>query len=209
MHMKNLIRKHTGFTLPELLITLAIAAILLAVGMPSMREFIQNSRITSVTNELVSALMVARSEAMRQSAMSCVCPSTDVTALTPSCAASSNWETGWIAFSDSNGNCVIDGGANPDVLLKVWDGADYAGALTVRNSDGTINALNAIRFNSRGETQAAVAGVGLAGTFSICDDRPLVADGNGEVKMAAGVVLSISGSARSTRREAQITYTAP
>ena len=199
-----------GFTLTEIMITMAIAGVLLAIGVPSMREFIQNGRITSVTNELVSVLMVARSEAMRQVTTTCVCPTTNATDAIPACSASSNWEDGWIAFSDFNSNCVIDGIApSADTLLKVWDGSQYGGQMTVRNSDGTINAINQIRFNARGETQSVVAGVGMAGTFSICDDRPLVANSNGEVRMAAGVVLSIAGSARSTRRAAQIIYTAP
>lgn len=210
MLMNKSIQKQTGFTLAELMITVAIAAILLAVGMPSMRDFIKNSRITAVTNEMVSTLMVARSEAMRASGMSCVCPAVDGDndgAVDLACVASNNWETGWIAFSDANGNCVMDQAS--DVLLKVWDGASYAGSITVRNNDGTINGLNAIRFNSRGETQTNVAGVGLGGTFSICDDRPMVADANGKVTMAAGVTLGLAGSARSTRQAAQLTYTAP
>lgn len=213
MFMNKTKQNQVGFTLAEIMITMAIVGVLLAVGMPSMREFIQNGRITAVTNELVSSLMVARSEAMRQSTTTCVCPSTNGTA----CAASSSWETGWIAFSDFNGNCVIDGVApNADTLLKVWDGTPYAGQLTVRNNNGLINALNAIRFNGRGETQSNVAGVGMAGTFSICDQRPFGAGYPGTVNAqgkvthrATAVVLSVAGSARSTRNETQITYTAP
>jgi type IV fimbrial biogenesis protein FimT len=212
MLMNKSIQKQTGFTLAEVMITMAIAGVLLAVGMPSMREFIQNGRITSVTNELVSTLMVARSEAMRQSTTTCVCPSTDGA----TCEPSSNWETGWIAFSDYNSNCIMDGVApNADTMLKVWDGTDYAGQITVRNNNGLINALNRVSFNSRGETQSNVAGVGMGGTFSICDDRPFGAGYPGTVvngkvvRRAAAVVLNVSGSARSTRQESQITYTAP
>lgn len=201
-----IMKKQTGFTLPELMITLVVAGILLAVGMPAMSEFIKNGRITSVTNELVSALMVARSEAIRQSATSCVCPTTTANDAVPVCVASDSWESGWIAFVDYNGNCVIDGVApTKDVLLKAWDGTDYVGSVTVRNNNALINSVDSVRFNGRGETEAG--GLSQTGVFSICDDRPLTAGSTTNV--AAAVNISAAGSARSTRLTSQITYTAP
>jgi type IV fimbrial biogenesis protein FimT len=204
MVMKNSMHKQTGFTLPELLITIAIAAILIAVGAPAMREFIQNGRITAVTNELVSVLMVARSEAIRQNSGACVCPSADLTAAVPVCVASDNWETGWIAFSDFDGNCAINGN---DVLLKVWDGSQYAGQITVRNDNATINAVDSVRFNNRGEP--FTNGATQAGNFSICDSRPIVADTLGNVRTASAVVVNASGRSRASRQQTLITYTAP
>jgi type IV fimbrial biogenesis protein FimT len=207
MLMKNTKQNQSGFTLMELLVAVAIAGILLAVGMPSMREFIQNGRITAVTNELVGTLMVARSEAIKQSTQVCVCPSTTVNAAIPACAANGNWESGWIAFSDFNGDCAING-AN-DLLLKVWDGSQYAGSITLRTNAnaGTIAAVNSVRFNNRGEPFAN--GAIQQGNFSICDNRPLVADTLGNVRMASAVMVGASGRSRSTRQLSQITYTAP
>ena len=202
--MKKIMQKQRGFTLIELMVTVALAAVLLAVGMPSMRSFIQNGRITAVTNELVAALMVARSEAIRQNSTACVCPTTTAANATPVCAASSNWETGWIAFSDFNGDCAINGN---DVLLKAWNGASYVGSMTVRNNNASINSVNSVRFNTRGEPFAS--GALQSGNFSVCDSRALVADSLGNVSTAAAVVVNPSGRARSTRQQAQITYTAP
>ncbi|MDQ1362692.1 MAG: type fimbrial biosis protein FimT, partial [Pseudomonadota bacterium] len=189
MLMKNPMHKQNGFTLTELMITVAIAAILLAIGVPSMREFIQNGRITAVTNELVSALMVARSEAIRKNTTTCVCPTANANVVTPVCAANGNWETGWIAFSDFNGDCVINGAAPAaDVLLNVWDGSQYAGQITVRNDDPTITLDNTVRFNSRGEPFNN--GVPQTGNFSICDDRPISnVDAQGNVRMASAVIV--------------------
>lgn len=209
MHMKNPRHKQFGFTLAELMITVAIAGILMAIGMPAMRQFVQNGRITAVNNELVSVFMAARSEAIRQNTATCVCPSTNVNAATPVCAANGNWETGWIAFSDFNGDCAING-VNPtaDVLLKVWDGTSYVNQITVRTNAPTITGVNSVRFNSRGESFAL--GVPQSGNFSICDDRPIAgADAQGNVRMASAVMLSATGRARSTRLASQITYTAP
>lgn len=205
MLMKNPMHKQNGFTLTELMITVAIAAILLAIGVPSMREFIQNGRITAVTNELVSALMVARSEAIRQNTTACVCPTADANAATPVCAANGNWETGWIAFSDFDGNCAINGN---DVLLKVWDGSQYTGQVTVRNDNVTINNVNSVRFSNRGSPSAG--GAIQSGNFSICDDRPVSnVDARGNVRMAAAVVVEPSGRSRASRQSSLITYTAP
>lgn len=200
--MKNSMQNQRGFTLIELMITVAIAAILLAVGLPSMRTFIQNGHITSATNELVSAINKARDVAINTPSSACVCPSADANNAVPTCAASGNWETGMIAFSDFNGDCVINNVGGTDVLLKVWDGSQYAGVLTVRTTSASISATNSILFNQLGEPRQA-NGSSQQGVFKICDDRGLVS-ANNTSSTAAGVVLSAGGSAWSTRSATQI-----
>ena len=59
-------RKRNGFTLVELLITIAVAAILLTIGVPSFQYAMQSSRIATQTNELVTGLQTARGEAVRR-----------------------------------------------------------------------------------------------------------------------------------------------
>ncbi|HSH42747.1 MAG TPA: GspH/FimT family pseudopilin [Arenicellales bacterium] len=61
-------KTHSGFTLVELMITLAIAAILLTVGLPSFQNILQNNRVTTQANGLVGALNLARSEAIKRGA---------------------------------------------------------------------------------------------------------------------------------------------
>ena len=55
-----------GFTLLELMVTVAVAAILATVAVPGFRDLIQNNRVTTQTNELVSALNFARTEAVKR-----------------------------------------------------------------------------------------------------------------------------------------------
>jgi type IV fimbrial biogenesis protein FimT len=102
-----------GFTLAELLTAMAVIAILAAIAIPTLRQFSANSRTTAANNSLVSALAVARSEALRRSTLVTVCSSTDSQA----CAGSKTWSTGWIAFTDLNANGALDG---TDVLLQAW-----------------------------------------------------------------------------------------
>lgn len=82
----------SGFTLIELMITLAIAAVLLVVGVPSFIDFQRNSELTSQTNSLVAALNAAKTEAMKRNTNAYVVPG----------GSSSLWTDGWIVFADTD-----------------------------------------------------------------------------------------------------------
>lgn len=91
-----------GLTMIELMITIAIAAILLGIGVPSFQAVIQANRVTTVANDVVGALQFGRSEAVRRGAAVTVCGSLDQA----TCNAS--WQSGWI---------VRDG---TGAVLRVW-----------------------------------------------------------------------------------------
>ena len=82
----------SGFTLIELMITLAIAAVLLVVGVPSFIDFQRNSELTSQTNSLVAALNAAKTEAMKRNTNAYVVPG----------GSSNLWTDGWIVFADTD-----------------------------------------------------------------------------------------------------------
>jgi type IV fimbrial biogenesis protein FimT len=97
--------KARGFTLLELMITIALVAILLGIGAPSFAEFIRNSRITSKSNDLLAAMHLARTESIKRRAPVTVCGSGNSDAAAPACDTNSFDE--WIVFVDEDGNPAV------------------------------------------------------------------------------------------------------
>ncbi len=95
--------RSSGFTLVELVITVALAAIILSAAVPSFRDLVQNNRITAQVNEFVTALNVARSEAVKRGA------TLRVTALDGS-DASNEFGMGWRVWFDADGDNTFDAG---------------------------------------------------------------------------------------------------
>ncbi len=94
-----------GFTLGEVLATVAVVGVSLSLVVPSLDSLTRSNQRASAINELVATLHVARSEAITRNAPVVVCPSQDG----QTCARVA-WETGWIRFVDSNGDYLPDAG---------------------------------------------------------------------------------------------------
>lgn len=99
-------KHHDGFSLIELMVTLAVAAILLSVGVPSFAEFIRNNRLAAGTNNLVAAMQVARAEAIRRGEPITLCASADPAASAVSCTGATAWvvrtsSSSWTAFAQA------------------------------------------------------------------------------------------------------------
>ena len=126
--------KEPGFTLVELLITIVVATILLAAGVPAFQSFIKNNRVTAQTNNLVSALQLARSEALKRGTNVVVCASDDQATCTDDM---NTWADGWIVFSDVIINNSPDvGGSDPlcedteDCIIATNSGLSAGNTLT-------------------------------------------------------------------------------
>ncbi|MQM39534.1 hypothetical protein KBTX_03563 [wastewater metagenome] len=114
-----MINKIRGFTLIELMLTVIVAAILLAIAVPSFRAFIQNNQLTTATNQFVTALNMARSEAVKRGRR------VYITAAASS--AGDEWGGGFRVWLDENGNGTYQS-AN-DQELQVWAALD--GGVTI------------------------------------------------------------------------------
>lgn len=89
-----------GVTLLELMVTLAVVAVLMAVGIPAIGDLIATNRMSAAVNDLVSSLHLARSEALKTGDRVSVCASTNWDSAAPSCNGI-DLSDGWIVFVDS------------------------------------------------------------------------------------------------------------
>lgn len=149
-----------GFTLVELMFTLFIAAIFLTMAVPSYTTFTKNNRVTTVTNDLVTDISVARSEAVSRGKQVVVCRSANPIASSPTCGGSANtWTTGWLLFVSGDSNNTYDSAT--DTLLRV--GQVNANNVTII-SDSNLNTN--VTYKPDGSITAAATGY-----FAVCDDR--------------------------------------
>ncbi len=113
-----------GFTLIEIMIALLLVAIVLTVGVPSLRDFIHNNQAASETNALLAAFNSARGAAITRGVPVAVCASSNGTSCLSNSGctgAATDWSGGWLIFVDNPGgtSCVKDGS---DVVLHVSSG---------------------------------------------------------------------------------------
>ena len=147
-------KKESGFTLGELMVTLAIVGIVMAFAIPSMQTFVKNERLTTQINTLVSHLAYARSLAVTRRQQVILCASDNTT----SCSDSGNWGAGWILFIDVDNNSGFT--ALVDEILRVKQA--LAGGNTLVSSP----TISSIIYDNRG-----FAPNSGGRTFSLCDDR--------------------------------------
>jgi type IV fimbrial biogenesis protein FimT len=144
-----MIQKQSGFSLIELLVTLAVLGVIAALAYPSFQSTITLNRIQSQTSNMLNALLLTRSEAVKANQLVVLCKSTDQS----TCSTASTWEKGWIIFRDTNGNNVRDLDPDPkkaEPVIKVSApslkkisiraGAAYTHSLAYR-PDGTAGFL--------------------------------------------------------------------
>ena len=158
----------TGFTLYELLITIVLVALVLSLGIPNMRAFNQNSRMTSAANDLHSAFHLARSEASRTRASVTLCASANSMAASPTCGGTDSFEDGWIVFRDDDlanpadlPNLVVD---TNDAVLMQYPAVNDEITIT---TNGTRDYFT---FAPSGQGRP-IAGITPVTSIVLCDDR--------------------------------------
>ena len=155
-----------GFTLIELMVTVAILAVLLSIAVPSFRESIMNARMTGLANDIMADLNVARAEAVRRNARAYLCTSSNGTTCTGSA-----WNLGWIVYVDANNNGVQDSPAEP--ALKARPALSTGSNLLVQNDLAGGGGSRQVLYRPSGASNVGGAVV----SFILCDARNTAAVG--------------------------------
>ena len=139
--MKN----QKGITTIEVLVCIAILAIITTIGIPSFRQFIESQHQDTTVVRLTDTLRQSRMEALRLKQNVYLCATTNGT----SCSGSNNWSTGWLAYADKDRNGQL---GQADTILMVQQ--------EQRNTLSTTASSSTLRFYPNGLMQSA--------TFDIC-----------------------------------------
>lgn len=145
-------KKQLGLTLIELMVTLAVFALIVGIAVPGIMGFSRSNKLVSETNALVGALNYARSEATKRRANISVCPSDDRS------SCNGGWNSGWIVFiNDDN-----------DDPAQVDDGEEILRIYSNTSRGNTVNAsaalASSITYRANGFSSAM-------GDIILCDDR--------------------------------------
>lgn len=154
MKIDNVTQVQKGFTLVELLVTLAVAVILVTLAAPSFQTMIDNNRRSAQVNEFVADLSYARSEALKRGNNVVLCRASNFNADTPTCGSGSGWQSGWIVYNDADNDNSFN---NQDEVLRRHPSLTGNGVTLLGNIDNVV-------YWPSGR-------VAVAGTFNRCDHR--------------------------------------
>jgi type IV fimbrial biogenesis protein FimT len=170
-----------GFTLIEMMVVIALIAIMATVAVPNFTIMVKNNRLTSQANSLIAAVNLARSEAIKRNSNIVICRSADGA----NCASSDGWEQGWIVYVDadtSDGTGVHTGAG--DVVLREYP--PLGGGNTLR-ADASFT--GSITYVAKGFSTAS-------GTLVLCDDRNSDGDTTDAEELSLGKAILISATGR-------------
>ncbi|MEW6445764.1 MAG: GspH/FimT family pseudopilin [Pseudomonadota bacterium] len=160
--------RQSGFTVIELMVTIAVAGIILALAVPSFQSSIASNRLVAATNQMVSALNQAKSEALRRNARAVLCKDDG----SGQCStASGPWSNGWIVFVD----VAPFGSPTPAIAtgdITIARGT-LQGDLAVR---GNGTAAQYIAFTPNGMTRNYASGATASVTLRVCSTSSSLSD---------------------------------
>lgn len=157
-----------GFSLLEVLVVMALLAVLLSLAVPDLLGVRQRHQMQSRAEHLQSSLMWARSEALRrqQRVTVCVRQANLAHGAGDGCDLAGTWDQGWVVFVDNNGNALRDG--SETVLMLEPALADFM------SLKGNATVDRYVSYGPEGRSQSK-SGAFQAGTLTLC------ATGQGDV----------------------------
>jgi len=119
---------------------ISIVAILMMIGVPSYKYINTAAQVSGEANGLLGDLQLARVEAIKEGQPVTVCVSNDGA----NCSGATTWQSGWIVFSDPNGNQAVDAG---ETVMRIQR------AFTSTDTFSPSAPLSAVTFNREGFAQ--------------------------------------------------------
>ena len=146
-------KRNAGFTLIELITTIVISALLLAIGIPSFRTIIQNNRAATLANSFISYAHLARSEAIKRGLPVTMCASANQNQT--ACGSAATWNNGWLVFVDPDGDGTL---GNLNDRIKIHGALDAGSTVTTTQGRITYAATGFV---------VAGGGAGNAGSYTL------------------------------------------
>lgn len=147
----KILKAQAGFTMIEMMIVVAVASILAAVGVPSLRHFSASQSVRAAASRLQSSLMLTRAEALKRNANVSVSP-----------VLAGHWNAGWKVVNPDNGNNVSTYGALSSVTIT------GPGSVVFRGSGRVSDTANAMfRLTSVDSTEMRCVQITLSGVPTI------------------------------------------
>lgn len=174
----RILPRERAFSLYEALVTLTVISTISTVAVPAYQQLISSQRIASAVNSLVTALHLARSEAIKRNERAVLCPSIDGRICHNNGTGGTAWEDGYLVYIDRNANHEID--ADEAV---VWSSGSHEG-LRIRSTASRDH----VTYQPNGMTPGSNL------TFTFCDKH-----GRGTPR---AVIVSINGRPRTSTRDA-------
>lgn len=143
---RTLARLAHGFTLIELIVTIAIAAILMVVAVPSFVEFQRNALLSDAVSNFVSAANTAKANAMKRGMNTFLVPNVSAT----------GWSSGWLVYTDTNWNDSYDAGT--DELITSHEAVSSDIAITTPTASSLASGY--LLFNGSGYPRLTSGGFG-------------------------------------------------
>lgn len=184
-------RRSHGFTLYELMIVIALGAVIFGLGVPAFRDFARNGRLSGAANEMLVTLTSARNEALRRSIRTSFCPAKDPQSNEAVCDEEAT--EGFISFVDVNGNCQRDG--DEDVLVS---------SFVTHTEISAGNNILCIGYAPNG-FRVQTAGTPTNAHIIFCDYRGVnpIAD-TSKFSYARGIEIVATGRAAATRLQSDL-----
>jgi type IV fimbrial biogenesis protein FimT len=203
-HFRTVRTVCSGFSLLELMLVITVAAVILGLGIPNMRQFMLNNRMSAAANDVLTAVHTARAESVKRHAQVVMCFSADPTANVPSCNGAG--AEGWVIFVDDKNPDVVDATDNNGVADASEPVLTRHTALPTSIGVSSKPAGNKgyVAFNSAGFARQTALGTSLSGMV-LCDSRGNASVDGGDVSAARGLLISPTGRPQVIRSKAQIT----